>query len=164
MPAGKSEIGSRGEAPRPLDAQRAVLRDGSLSRRVSGYVLKQSVADELVFAIQGSAEGPSVRVPERGGKSGCPGAPAGCAGSRRAPPSNVMPVAGSGSAAVDREGQSTKEIASTLNVSIKTVEFHKTRIMKATRHSQHRRADQTCHIAIGLIAMTHQPTVPGSPP
>jgi DNA-binding NarL/FixJ family response regulator len=31
------------------------------------------------------------------------------------------------------EGKATKEIASILNVSIKTVEFHKTRIMKELR-------------------------------
>jgi DNA-binding NarL/FixJ family response regulator len=58
------------------------------------------------------------------------------------------------------EGQSTKEIASTLNVSIKTIEFHKTRIMKQLH--VHSTAELTKHaISLGLIAMPQQPTMPG---
>lgn len=128
---------------------------------VSGYMLKQSVAEELIFAIREVVKGrlyvsPSVAEnlveqalhPDEGG------------------PSRSIELSGKLSARqrevlqLIAEGQSTKEIASTLNVSIKTVEFHKTRIMKQL--GVHSTAELTKHaIAIGLIAMPRQPTVPG---
>ena len=111
---------------------------------VSGYVLKQSVAEELVFAIKEVLKGrlyvsPSVaeNLVEQ---------------ALSARQREVLQLIA--------EGQSTKEIASTLNVSIKTAEFHKTRIMKQL--GIHSTAELTKHaITIGLIAMPQQPTVPG---
>lgn len=97
---------------------------------VSGYVLKQSAASELISAIQEVVKGRSFVSPlvtealvERATR-----------------PPDQQPAAEGFSDTLSlrqrevlqlvAEGRTTKEIASTLNVSIKTVEFHKTRIMK----------------------------------
>jgi len=128
---------------------------------VSGYLLKQSAAEELVFAITEVLKGrlyvsPSVadNLVERPFNPAQPGSAQarGPAGTLSARQREVLQLIA--------EGQSTKEIASTLNVSIKTVEFHKTRIMKQL--AVHSTAELTKQaIAIGLIAMPQQPTVPG---
>lgn len=127
---------------------------------VSGYILKQSVAEELVFAIKEVLKGrlyvsPSVaeNLVEQALNPSEAGASRSMRGDDRlsARQREVLQLIA--------EGQSTKEIASTLNVSIKTVEFHKTRIMKQL--GVHSTAELTKHaIAIGLIAMPRQPTVP----
>lgn len=131
---------------------------------VSGYVLKQSVAEELVFAIKEVLKGhiyvsPSVAEnlveqalnPAEVGPSRAMGASDKLSSRQR----EVLQLIA--------EGQSTKEIASTLNVSIKTIEFHKTRIMKQL--GVHSTAELTKHaIALGLIAMPQQPTMPAPHP
>lgn len=132
---------------------------------VSGYVLKQSVAEELVFAIKEVLKGrlyvsPSVaeNLVEQ------------ALNPAEARPSGGLQGGSDKLSARQREvlqliaeGQSTKEIASTLNVSIKTIEFHKTRIMKQL--GVHSTAELTKHaISIGLIAMPQQPTMPGIQP
>ena len=128
---------------------------------VSGYVLKQSVAEELVFAIKEVLKGrlyvsPSVaeNLVEQALNPTEPG-PA-----RATATNDQLSARQREVLQLIAEGQSTKEIASTLNVSIKTVEFHKTRIMKQL--GVHSTAELTKHaITIGLIAMPQQPTVPG---
>lgn len=130
---------------------------------VSGYVLKQSVAEELVFAIKEVLKGrlyvsPSVaeNLVEQALNPG------------EARPSGGLQGGSDKLSARQREvlqliaeGQSTKEIASTLNVSIKTIEFHKTRIMKQL--GVHSTAELTKYaISLGLIAMPQQPTMPGT--
>jgi DNA-binding NarL/FixJ family response regulator len=128
---------------------------------VSGYVLKQSVAEELVFAIKEVLKGrlyvsPSVaeNLVEQALNPAAPG-PA-----RATATNDQLSARQREVLQLIAEGQSTKEIASTLNVSIKTVEFHKTRIMKQL--GVHSTAELTKHaITIGLIAMPQQPTVPG---
>ena len=128
---------------------------------VSGYVLKQSVAEELVFAIKEVLKGrlyvsPSVaeNLVEQALNPAEPG-PA-----RATATNDQLSARQREVLQLIAEGQSTKEIASTLNVSIKTVEFHKTRIMKQL--GVHSTAELTKHaITIGLIAMPQQPTVPG---
>jgi DNA-binding NarL/FixJ family response regulator len=128
---------------------------------VSGYILKQSVAEELVFAIKEVLKGrvyvsPSVaeNLVEQALNPAEPGSQG------HAAPSDKLSTRQREVLQLIAEGQSTKEIASTLNVSIKTVEFHKTRIMKQLR--VHSTAELTKHaISIGLIAMPQQPTMPG---
>jgi DNA-binding NarL/FixJ family response regulator len=102
---------------------------------VSGYVLKQSVGSELFQAIREVLKGrafvspmvtqslvnqavnpPSASSSEEGG---------GFAQSLSTRQREVLQLVA--------EGKATKEIASILDVSIKTVEFHKTRIMKELR-------------------------------
>jgi len=102
---------------------------------VSGYVLKQSVGSELVQAIREVMKGrtfvsPMVTQslvdqavnPTSGASTGDSNGFAQSLSSRQR---EVLQLVA--------EGKATKEIASILNVSIKTVEFHKTRIMKELR-------------------------------
>ncbi len=102
---------------------------------VSGYVLKQSVTSELVQAIHEVLEGRSFISPMV--DQACT--------TQSVDPASVAP-AKEGHTFVHplstrqrevlqlvAEGKATKEIAWILNVSIKTVEFHKTRIMKELR-------------------------------
>ena len=105
---------------------------------VSGYVLKQSVGSELVQAIREVIKGrtfispmvtqslvdqavnPNPNPSASGGELG-----GGFAQTLSARQREVLQLVA--------EGKATKEIASILNVSVKTVEFHKTRIMKELR-------------------------------
>ncbi len=97
---------------------------------VSGYVLKQSVGSELVQAIREVMKGrtfvsPMVTqslVEQAVNPSGAAGDANGFAQTLSSHQREVLQLVA--------EGKATKEIASILNVSIKTVEFHKTRIMK----------------------------------
>jgi DNA-binding NarL/FixJ family response regulator len=103
---------------------------------VSGYVLKQSVGSELVQAIREVVKGRTFVSPM-------------VAQSLVDQAVNPTTTSASGEVTVGfaqtlsarqrevlqlvAEGKATKEIASILNVSVKTVEFHKTRIMKELR-------------------------------
>jgi DNA-binding NarL/FixJ family response regulator len=101
---------------------------------VSGYVLKQSVGSELVQAIREVMKGRTFVSPmvtqslvdqAVNPPSASSTEPNGFAQSLSARQREVLQLVA--------EGKATKEIASILNVSIKTVEFHKTRIMKELR-------------------------------
>ncbi len=101
---------------------------------VSGYVLKQSVGSELVQAIREVMKGRTFVSPmvtqslvdqAVNPPSVSPGEPNGFGQTLSARQREVLQLVA--------EGKATKEIASILNVSIKTVEFHKTRIMKELR-------------------------------
>jgi DNA-binding NarL/FixJ family response regulator len=99
---------------------------------VSGYVLKQSVGSELVQAIREVMKGrtfvsPMVTQSLVDQAVNPPGASDsnGFAQSLSSRQREVLQLVA--------EGKATKEIAAILNVSIKTVEFHKTRIMKELR-------------------------------
>jgi DNA-binding NarL/FixJ family response regulator len=98
---------------------------------VSGYVLKQSVGSELVQAIHEVLKGntfisPMVTqgmvAPVNPTSSASPGEGVTFLKSLSARQREVLQLVA--------EGKATKEIAWILDVSIKTVEFHKTRIMK----------------------------------
>jgi DNA-binding NarL/FixJ family response regulator len=101
---------------------------------VSGYVLKQSVGSELVQAIREVMKGRTFVSPmvtqglvdqAVNPPSASSTEPNGFAQSLSSRQREVLQLVA--------EGKATKEIASILNVSIKTVEFHKTRIMKELR-------------------------------
>ena len=103
---------------------------------VSGYVLKQSVGSELVQAIREVVKGRTFVSPMvaqslvdqavNPSPTGAPGeVKVGFAQTLSARQREVLQLVA--------EGKATKEIASILNVSVKTVEFHKTRIMKELR-------------------------------
>jgi DNA-binding NarL/FixJ family response regulator len=102
---------------------------------VSGYVLKQSVGSELLQAIREVLKGRAFVSPMvtqslvdqavNPAGSTSPGESDGFAQSLSTRQREVLQLVA--------EGKATKEIASILDVSIKTVEFHKTRIMKELR-------------------------------
>ena len=121
---------------------------------VSGYVLKQSVADELIFAIKEVLKGRtyvSPLVTQNLVEQALQPAPGAQPIDRQAPPSHLS-LRQREVLQLVAEGKSTKEIASTLNVSIKTVEFHKTRIMKELK--LHSTAELTKHaIVLGLVSI-----------
>lgn len=130
---------------------------------VSGYVLKQSVTEELLFAIKEVLKGRtyvSPLVTQSLVDQALQPAPS---------PTTLETPTSAGNLSLRQrevlqlvaEGKSTKEIASTLNVSIKTVEFHKTRIMKELR--LHSTAELTKHaITIGLVTVNE--AVPSNVP
>lgn len=98
----------------------------------SGYVLKQSVGSELVQAIREVMKGRTFVSPmvtqslvDQAVNPPSASEPNGFAQSLSSRQREVLQLVA--------EGKATKEIASILNVSIKTVEFHKTRIMKELR-------------------------------
>jgi len=126
---------------------------------VSGYVLKQSVTDELIFAIKEVLKGRtyvSPLVTQSLVEQALQPAPGSQTVDQQAPPSHLS-LRQREVLQLVAEGKSTKEIASTLNVSIKTVEFHKTRIMKELK--LHSTAELTKHaIALGLVTINEAVT------
>ena len=126
---------------------------------VSGYVLKQSVADELIFAIKEVLKGRtyvSPLVTQNLVEQALQPAPGAQPIDRQARPSHLS-LRQREVLQLVAEGKSTKEIASTLNVSIKTVEFHKTRIMKELK--LHSTAELTKHaIVLGLVSINEAVT------
>lgn len=126
---------------------------------VSGYVLKQSVTDELIFAIKEVLKGRiyvSPLVTQSLVEQALQPTPGAQTVDQQAPPSHLS-LRQREVLQLVAEGKSTKEIASTLNVSIKTVEFHKTRIMKELK--LHSTAELTKHaIALGLVSINEAVT------
>jgi DNA-binding NarL/FixJ family response regulator len=127
---------------------------------VSGYVLKQSVTDELLFAIKEVLKGRtyvSPLVTQSLVDQALQPAPAAATVEPAVAPAGNLSLRQREVLQLVAEGKSTKEIASTLNVSIKTVEFHKTRIMKELK--LHSTAELTKHaIAIGLVSINEAVT------
>ncbi|HEX9725633.1 MAG TPA: response regulator transcription factor [Vicinamibacteria bacterium] len=100
----------------------------AFSAGASGYVLKQSAGSELLFALQEVLNGRYFVTPRVAGEV--------VGGFLRG--EGGTPDTSRASKLTDRqrevlqlvaEGQSVKEIAATLDVSVKTVEFHKRRLM-----------------------------------
>lgn len=103
---------------------------------VSGYVLKQSVGSELVQAIREVVKGRtfvSPMVAQSLVDQAVNPSPASAPGEVNVGFAQTLSARQREVLQLVAEGKATKEIASILNVSVKTVEFHKTRIMKELR-------------------------------
>ena len=103
---------------------------------VSGYVLKQSVGSELVQAIREVVKGRtfvSPMVAQSLVDQAVNPASASFPGEVKIRFAQTLSARQREVLQLVAEGKATKEIASILNVSVKTVEFHKTRIMKELR-------------------------------
>lgn len=98
---------------------------------VAGYVLKQSLSSELLQAIREVMKG-NVFVSPTIAQGLVDRAVNPTQEGLEASAGFTMPLSSRQREVLQlvAEGRSTKEIASILNVSIKTIEFHKTRIMK----------------------------------
>jgi len=102
----------------------------------SGYVLKQSVGSELVQAIREVVKGRTFVSPMVAQSLVDQAVNKSSMGTSVDADRAFAPTLSSRQREVLQlvaEGKATKEIASILNVSVKTVEFHKTRIMKELR-------------------------------
>ena len=108
-------------------------RDAAYARRAldagaSGFVLKHSAPAELVAAIRAALEGKTYLTPQLAGEvlssmKGRPEGPADPVASLTPRQRQVLQLLA--------EGRSAKEIASSLAISARTVEFHKYQIMEA---------------------------------
>ena len=96
----------------------------------AGYLLKRSAASELVFAIEEVLKGRFYVTPGVVREVMQP-VFEDCSGSRKAPPKQGRELTPRQREVLQlvAEGKSIKEIAVILDISVKTVEFHKSRIM-----------------------------------
>lgn len=118
---------------------------------VSGYLIKRSAASELKQAIQAVRQGQHYMTPliTKDVLESALHPPEGAA--RKRPPSTLTSRQREVLQLV-AEGKGTKEIASLLNISVKTVEFHKFRIMDEL--DLHSTAELTKYaIAEGLVSL-----------
>ena len=132
---------------------------------VGGYVLKTSVADELLFAVKEVLNGrtyispvvaqglvnqalePSMEPPQQ----------------PKTTPTVMSSLRQREVLQLVAEGKSNKEIASTINVTVKTIEFHKAKISKEL--GVHTTAELTKQaITLGLIAPPETPPAPNLKP
>jgi DNA-binding NarL/FixJ family response regulator len=126
---------------------------------VEGYLLKSSVADELLVAAREVLKGSAYVSP--GVTRGLVYQALGASTQAQGQPRPVQPVTLSlrqrEVLQLVAEGKSNKEIASTINVTVKTIEFHKARISKEL--GVHTTAELTKQaITLGLVSRpeTHQ--------
>jgi DNA-binding NarL/FixJ family response regulator len=127
---------------------------------VEGYLLKSSVADELLVAAREVLKGSAYVSP--GVTRGLVYQALGASTEAQGQPRPVQPVTLSlrqrEVLQLVAEGKSNKEIASTINVTVKTIEFHKARISKEL--GVHTTAELTKQaITLGLVSKpetTHQ--------
>ena len=125
---------------------------------VEGYVLKSSLADELLFATKEVLRGCTYISPVV-----AQGLVNQALESSAEPPRQPTPTPTVTLSLRQREvlqlvaeGKSNKEIASTINVTVKTIEFHKARISKEL--GVHTTAELTKQaITLGLIAAPETP-------
>ena len=128
---------------------------------VEGYLLKTSLADELVFAAREVLKGCTYISPEIAQGLVDQALESSTGPQRRqTPPSNVtLSLRQREVLQLVAEGKSNKEIASAINVTVKTIEFHKARISKEL--GVHTTAELTKQaISLGLIASPETPQAP----
>ena len=128
---------------------------------VEGYVMKTSLADELLFATKEVLKGGTYISPVV-----AQGLVNQAVESASEPPrqANATPTVTLSQRQREvlqlvAEGKSNKEVASTMNLTVKTIEFHKARISKEL--GAHSTAELTKHaITLGLISALDRPSVP----
>lgn len=128
---------------------------------VAGYVLKTSVADELLVAAKevlkggtyiSTAVGQGLGNQPFNSSTEPPGQP-------KPAPTVTLSLRQREVLQLVAEGKADKEIASTINVTVKTIEFHKARISKEL--GVHTTAELTKKaIILGLIASPQMPQAP----
>jgi DNA-binding NarL/FixJ family response regulator len=125
---------------------------------VEGYVLKTSLADELLFAVKEVLRGCTYLSP------GVAQRPVNQTSKSSTEPAKQPPSTPTVTLSLRQrevlqlvaEGKSNKEIAAAINVTVKTIEFHKARISKEL--GVHTTAELTKQaITLGLIAPTVVP-------
>lgn len=130
---------------------------------VGGYVLKSSVADELLFAVQEVLKGRTYISPvvAQGLLNQKLESPADSPIRPKSTPPVTLSLRQREVLQLVAEGKSNKEIASAINVTVKTIEFHKSRISKEL--GVRTTAELTKHaITLGLIAPPEAPSTPQS--
>ena len=128
---------------------------------VQGYVLKTSLADELLFAAKEVLKGCTYISPTvaQGLVNQALESSTEPQSRPNTTPTVTLSLRQREVLQLVAEGKSNKEIASTINVSVKTIEFHKSRISKEL--GVHTTAELTKQaITLGLIAPTVLPPVP----
>jgi len=128
---------------------------------VEGYLLKTSVSDELLFAAKEVLKGCTYISPEIAQGLVNQALESSTALPRQPKPTPPVTLSLRQKEVLQlvAEGKSNKEIASTINVTVKTIEFHKARISKEL--GVHTTAELTKHaISLGLIAPSETPHTP----
>jgi len=127
---------------------------------VEGYVLKTSLADELVFATKEVLRGCTYISPVIAQGLVDQALELSPATRRRAIATPIVALSQRQREVLQlvAEGKSNKEVASTMNVTVKTIEFHKARISKEL--GAHSTAELTKQaITLGLITALDRPPV-----
>jgi DNA-binding NarL/FixJ family response regulator len=128
---------------------------------VGGYVLKASVAEELLFAAKEVLKGCTYISPAvaQGLVNQALQSPTKSPRRSKSTPTVTLSLRQKEVLQLVAEGKSNKEIASTINVTVKTVEFHKARISKEL--GVRTTAELTKQaITLGLIAPSGMPQTP----
>lgn len=128
---------------------------------VEGYLLKTSLADELVFAAREVLKGCTYISPVIAQGLVDQALESSTGPQRRQPPPSSVTLSLRQREVLQlvAEGKSNKEIASAINVTVKTIEFHKARISKEL--GVHTTAELTKQaISLGLIASPETPQAP----
>jgi DNA-binding NarL/FixJ family response regulator len=127
---------------------------------VAGYILKTSVADELLVAAKEVLKGGTyISTVVAQGLSTQPDSSAEPPGQPKPAPTVTLSLRQREVLQLVAEGKADKEIASTINVTVKTIEFHKARISKEL--GVHTTAELTKKaIILGLIASPEMPQAP----
>jgi DNA-binding NarL/FixJ family response regulator len=132
---------------------------------VGGYVLKTSVADELLFAVKEVLNGRTYISPvvAQGLVNQALESMTEPQSRAKTAPSLTLSLRQREVLQLVAEGKSNKEIASAINVTVKTIEFHKARISKEL--GVRTTAELTKQaITLGLIAQPEVPQVPHHKP
>ncbi|HKO30782.1 MAG TPA: response regulator transcription factor [Nitrospiraceae bacterium] len=125
---------------------------------VEGYVLKTSVVDELLFAVKEVLRGCTYISPVVAQGLGNQALESSTEPAKqpKSTPTVTLSLRQREVLQLVAEGKSNKEIAAAINVTVKTIEFHKARISKEL--GVHTTAELTKQaIALGLIAPTVTP-------